>query len=435
MARPLENPSPDAAAPRVRRTGHPVGGTVPAITGAAAPGVVPGRSRGGSGGGAGAVARSRGIPPTDARNRRISDALEAWFVREARDLPWRRGRTAWSALVAELMLQQTQVSRVVPAFDRFMARFPAPADLARADDETLLTHWAGLGYYRRARLLRAAAAHIDAVCGGTVPRDASALRRLPGVGRYTAGAIASIVFGAREAIVDGNVTRVLARLEARRERADDDAGVRWTWARAESLVRASASPGVFNEALMELGATVCTRAQPACTACPLRRECRAAGLEDAGAPASIPPPKPAAVRRPLHIDAVAVIERGRILLERRPESGLWAGLWQMPARESSKAGGHDALLRWTRDHLPGWRPAAAPLHAFPHATTHRAVVIRVWRGERQATGSGRDRVSSDRVWQRLTVLDERPMSSAHRRAIEHAVALLPAGTRRDRGSA
>lgn len=379
--------------------------------------------------------RSRGTAPTDARDRRIAVALEAWFSREARDLPWRRGRTAWSALVAELMLQQTQVSRVVPAFERFMARFPTPGDLARADDETLLTSWAGLGYYRRARLLRAAASHIDAVCGGTVPQDASVLRSLPGIGRYTAGAIASIVFGAREAIVDGNVTRVLARLDARRERADDDPGTRWTWARAESLVRVASTPGIFNEALMELGATVCTRAQPACPACPLRRECRAAALQDADATASIPPPKQVAVRRPLHIDAVAVIERGRILLERRPESGLWAGLWQMPARESSKEGGHGALLRWTRDHLPGWRPAAVPLHAFPYATTHRAVVIRVWRGERQTPGSGRDRATADRVWQRLAVLEERPMSSAHRRAIGHALALLPAGTRRGPGSA
>ena len=212
-------------------------------------------------------------------------ALCAWFEHAARDLPWRKRkhRTGYGALVAEAMLQQTQVARVVERYPAFMLRFPNARSLANALEQEVLEEWRGMGYYRRARNLHAAAQMIVRNFGGRVPSKASVLRQLPGVGRYTAGAIASIVFGKPEPIVDGNVMRVLARLYAK-EGANGDAAA-WTWETADRLVKLaqrSGTPGVFNEAMMELGATVCTPGRPKCETCPLQRFCaaRARGLQD-----------------------------------------------------------------------------------------------------------------------------------------------------------
>lgn len=271
--------------------------------------------------------------------------LEHWFSRNARELPWRTTpRDPWCSLVAEAMLQQTQVSRVAGegpgtepgAFARFVARFPTPAALASADEAEVMALWAGLGYYRRARHLHAAARAIVERHGGRVPDDPAALRALPGVGRYTAGAIASIVFGRREPIVDGNVRRVLLRVAGN----DADPASRdtetWAWAEAARFVAASARPGAFNEGLMELGATVClpAPASPRCEACPWARACRARalGLED-----RIPRAKRPPRRGVLHLLVVVVRDgRGRLLLERRGPGGLWPGLWQPPTLESKR---------------------------------------------------------------------------------------------------
>jgi len=200
-------------------------------------------------------------PPRDTDRRRVR-ALERWFARHARDLPWRRRRTGYRALVAEVMLQQTQVSRVAERYVEFLRRFPTVRGLAEADEQEVLAAWQGLGYYRRARNLHAAARLIVAERGGRIPRTVDGLRQLPGVGRYTAGAIASIVYGAPAPIVDGNVQRVIARWDANDAPPADASTVAETWRRAEDLVGATARPGVLNEALMELGATVCTPVNP-----------------------------------------------------------------------------------------------------------------------------------------------------------------------------
>ena len=205
---------------------------------------------------------------------RISALLERWFAGAARDLPWRRRRNGWTSLVSEALLQQTQVARVAERFPEFMRLFPTPKAMALAGEAAVLRAWRGLGYYRRARSLHAAAVAVVERHGGRVPSDARRLRELPGVGRYTAGAVASIAFGKAEAIVDGNVMRVLARLADRRASTVDPAGQAWCWSQAERLAVAARRPGVTNEALMELGATVCTPANPRCDACPLARLCR-----------------------------------------------------------------------------------------------------------------------------------------------------------------
>lgn len=270
-----------------------------------------------------------------ARDARIVHRLVAWFDAARRDLPWRierpgGGRDPYRVLVSEVMLQQTQVARVLEKYDAFLARFPDADALARADLHDVLAAWAGLGYYRRARLLHAAARVIASRTGGLTP-DLDDLKALPGVGRYTAGAIASIAFNHAAPIVDGNVARVLARLDA--DPAANATSAQ-TWARATALVTiagAQAAAGRFNEGLIELGATVCTPRAPACGRCPLARECVARAR---GEPTRFPTPKPTAARRSIRVLCAAIHDpNGRLLVEQRPATGLWAGLWQMPALE------------------------------------------------------------------------------------------------------
>ena len=195
----------------------------------------------------------------DRINAKCVRLLCQWFRRNARDLPWRQRqhRSGYGALVAESMLQQTQVARVIESYKAFMRRVPTVKALAAADEQEVLTMWRGLGYYRRARNLHRAAKVVINDYGGRMPATANQLRHLPGVGRYTAGAIASIVHHQREPIVDGNVRRVLARWFAKKS-DDNSQGDRWAWSKATQLVAIAPNPGVFNEALMELGATICT---------------------------------------------------------------------------------------------------------------------------------------------------------------------------------
>lgn len=229
------------------------------------------------------------------------------------------------------MLQQTQVSRVVEKFGEFVDRFPTVESLASAEEHEVLGLWTGLGYYRRARNLHAAAKMVVAEFGSKVPREVDALRELPGVGRYTAGAIASIAHGEPAAIVDGNVARVLLRVHGKDAASDDKQVQGWLWERAESLVRAAEQPGVFNEGLMELGATVCVPGTPRCGECPLREMCIA---RREGRELEIPRPKARAARRDVYC-AVAVIRRGpgTIVVEQRGDDGMWAGMWQAPTIE------------------------------------------------------------------------------------------------------
>jgi A/G-specific adenine glycosylase len=226
------------------------------------------------------------------------------------------------------MLQQTRVETVIPYYERFLARFPSVEALAAADEEDVLREWAGLGYYARARNLHRAAAAVARDHDGVVPRDPESLAALPGVGRYTSGALRSIAFGERAALVDGNVKRVLARLSA--WRSPDPAQ---TWQLAEALLPEK-DPGDWNQALMELGATVCTPRKPACLACPLESLCAA---RRTGAPEQFPGAAKRAAVRAVRAIAGVVERRARVLLLRRPSHGLLGGLWELPSAEGSDA--------------------------------------------------------------------------------------------------
>ena len=340
----------------------------------------------------------------------LARAIEAWFRLARRELPWRpasldQPRDPYHCLVSELMLQQTQVSRVRERYARFIERFPTPHALARADEAEVLALWSGLGYYRRARLLHSAAKAIVDNHGGRFPSEPDQIRALPGVGRYTAGSIASLAFGARAPIVDGNVARVLLRVCA------DDAPPAQTrtqkrlWSQARALVDAAACPGVLNEGLMELGATVCTPRSPSCDTCPLRAMCASSAQ---GRQHEIPTPKPAATQKPLYCDAVRIRDaRGRYLIERRPREGLWGGLHQAPTLESGSRHARRAeLLAWigATELTPGER--------FTHQTTHRRVSFRVWQ-----CAPVRGMKTGHRTWATRSRLRELALSSPQRRIL------------------
>jgi A/G-specific adenine glycosylase len=267
--------------------------------------------------------------------------LLRWYQRHRRSLPWRATRDPFAIWVSEVMLQQTRVETVLRYYPRFLRRFPTIASLARARQSSVLAHWSGLGYYGRARSLHAAARLVVERHGGRLPRDPHRLRALPGIGRYTAGAIASIAFGARAAVVDGNVARVLARLSELPGPLRSPEFERRAWQLAERLVPRKA-PGDWNQALMELGATVCTATAPRCASCPVRRFCAAArtGTIDRH-PEAGDRPDSRAVRR-----ACVVVERGdRVLLAREDDRPLLRGLWRFPGVE---VGGRQSAARVAR---------------------------------------------------------------------------------------
>ncbi|MBX3377575.1 MAG: A/G-specific adenine glycosylase [Phycisphaeraceae bacterium] len=305
----------------------------------------------------------------------LARSISRWYVASARPLPWRTSpRDPYLALVSEFMLQQTQVARVLERFPAFIASFPSVHALASAPLSKVLAAWSGLGYYRRARNLHAAARHIVEHFNGRVPPDPESLQELPGVGRYTAGAISSIVFHRPVPIVDGNVARVLMRLDGKPFPHASPQALRWAWTQAESLLAAAAAarldPAPLNEGLMELGAIICTPRTPACNACPLSDRCTAfrKSLQN-----KIPAPRPSPTLPRRFCEAVIVRDsRGRLLVEQRPHSGMWAGLWQAPTWERS-----DRAAR--ANEVEAWIGAPVTRKArFRHATSHRDMRFTVW---------------------------------------------------------
>ena len=256
-------------------------------------------------------------------------ALLTWFDQHARTMPWREEPSPYRVWVSEVMLQQTQIATVIPYFERFMARFPTVQSLAQASLDEVLKLWEGLGYYRRARHLHQAAQIITRTHGGAIPADEQALLALPGVGRYTAGAIRSIAFGLPAPILDGNVKRVLARVDDIEEPIDLSRTEKQLWARAAELVDPD-HPGAFNQALMELGSLVCRPSQPACQACPVRHFCLA---YERGVQHLRPVRRPRKKTPHFHVVA-GVVWRPRhpeqFLIAKRPDDAMLGGLWEFP---------------------------------------------------------------------------------------------------------
>lgn len=310
--------------------------------------------------------------------RRARRRLGRWYAENRRDLPWRRTRDPYRIWVAEVMLQQTRVEVVVPYYERFLARFPEIGALAAAEEAEVLALWSGLGYYGRARRLHAAARRI-AQEGGNFPADPVALSRLPGIGDYTAAAVASIAFGRPVTVLDGNVERVAARLLGLAGDPKRAAGRRRLAAAAAALLD-PADPGASNQALMELGATLCTPRSPRCALCPLQSPCRARA---GGRPEDFPAPRRR--RRPERRERTAALVRrnGRLLLVRRDDaSPLLAGTWELPWVE----GDREPAAALARRYGGVWR-LERRIGTVRHAVTHRDIRLEVWEGS-LAAGAG-----------------------------------------------
>jgi len=341
--------------------------------------------------------------------------LLRWYDQAARDLPWRRTCDPYAVWVSETMLQQTRVETVIPYYERFLRRFPTLEALAEADEDEVLSHWSGLGYYRRARLLHAGAREVVARYGGKVPEQAQDRRALPGVGRYTAGAIGSIAFDKPEPVVEGNVTRVLARLYG----IDTPVGTARTtkrlWDEAARLVSGQ-RPGAFNQALMELGATVCSPQRPRCEVCPLATDCYAYAN---GHVEALPVVR--ARKAPSVVSLVAVVATcgrgsGRAVWLVRSQERLFGGLWGVPTvqRDGARLGDARAAL-----HAAGIsaRVRPEPTARIEHVLTHRRLEVDVFR----ATGADA-RASDTRRRFTATSLEEVGVSALTRRLLAAALA-------------
>ncbi len=329
----------------------------------------------------------------------LHSPLLAWYDAHRRDLPWRRTRDPYAIWASEIMAQQTQVGTVIPYWERWLARFPTVESLAAADEADVLGQWQGLGYYRRARLFLAGARWV--VANG-MPRTAVGWKAVPGVGAYTAGAIASIAFGDPAPLVDGNVERVYARLA---DDASADAALHrsaWRWA-TENLHEPR--PGDWNQALMELGATVCTPKNPACERCPLRSSCVA---YQKGTQAARPTP----AKRKATVDlrhAVWVPEfEGSYGMRQIPAGEWWEGMWEFPRASLSDEAALEALVG------EGWRQEAGVVR---HGVTHHRIEVRVTLVRCEARSPGLE-------WFAEEELRALPIPTPQRRALAKAKAVL-----------
>ena len=344
----------------------------------------------------------------------IRRRLLGWYDKHQRRLPWRArdGQAAdpYHVLVSEAMLQQTQVATVIDYFNRFIAAFPTLKSLAEADEQRVLTLWQGLGYYRRARNLHAAARMIVDEHEGRVPAEVDALLKLPGVGRYTAGAISSIAHNRHAPILDGNVARVLSRLYGIDRPVDAPKTRDELWRLANELVSPS-RPGDFNQALMELGALVCTKAKPACETCPLVKTCQA---YQTGRTLELP--VPAKRKAPTRVDhhIIAIHRRGRWLFEQREPGGLWSNMWQLPTCESWPAKvAPTAIEAWIEERFGLTIAPPHCCHRFTHQTTHRTIHFHLWRAK-VTTGRLKPRRGQ---WRTADDLADLPLANPQRKAV------------------
>jgi A/G-specific adenine glycosylase len=344
--------------------------------------------------------------------------LRAWFDRHRRDLPWRRDREAYRIWVSEVMLQQTQAATVVPYFERFVAAFPTLRALAVADEQDVLRLWEGLGYYRRARDLHRTARRLVADHEGRFPDDPAALRGLPGLGPYTTNAVLSQAFDRRLPILEANSQRVLSRLFGRAEDPRQGPARAWLWRAAEDLLPGrvgaahAAGAGDFNQALMELGALVCTPIAPRCTDCPLAQRCAAyrQGLQEA-IPARTPPPTPTEVQE----SAVVVRRADKVLLVQRPAEGRWGGLWEFPHGPLRGGETHEEAARRVLAEVTGIEARLGPeLLTVRHGITRFRVTLVCFEADFVA-GTFHSPLYVRGAWLSPAALASYPVSSPQRR--------------------
>jgi A/G-specific adenine glycosylase len=358
---------------------------------------------------------------TDSSPTGLADRLLAWYTLHARAIPWSGSRNPYAVWVSEIMLQQTQVETVIPYYTRWMQRFPTLASLAEASEQEVLSCWEGLGYYSRARSLHKAARQVVQDLSGNLPSDAIALQRLPGIGRYTAAAVASIAFGEDQAALDGNIRRVLARVFNLTEPARSPEGEQRLW----ELAAAHLPPGRagdYNQALMDLGATICTPHKPQCLRCPLAELCQARQL---GVQEQRPVNMPR--RRVPHITVTAwVLSRGgEVLITLRPSRGLLGGMWEFPGGKQEEGEDLPACLQRELQEELGIIVGVGELFGiYHHAYTHFSVTLHAFRCNLVA-GEPQPLHASELRWVPPARLKDFPMGKIDRlisRDLEHSSA-------------
>ncbi len=379
-----------------------------------------------------------GAVRTGRRAAGAARALLRWYAGAGRDLPWRRDPNPYRVLVSEVMLQQTTVETAVPYYERFLGAYPDVRSLAKARVEDLLALWSGLGYYQRARHLRAAARAVVRDHAGVIPDDGAALRRLPGVGAYTASAVLAIAHGRPEVALDGNLRRVLARLIAFRGDPRSRAGEETLRRAGGDLVRAG-DPSSVNQALMDVGASICTPRAPGCPACPLRSHCEARRLGIAG---RIPPRARNVASVPLTLAAAVLRRRGALLMRRRG-GALMTGMWEFPMLEWKGAPrrGEEAesLGRYIEDLAGAPARHLDRVASLRHSITRHRIRIDVFVGKagtppprgalKRGAGRGRGRGSGARTAQGNSAPEERVNSGRARDGCRVAEAAHPSGVR------
>ena len=343
----------------------------------------------------------------------LQQTLLDWYLSQGRDLPWRRSQDPYAIWVSEIMLQQTQVKTVIPYYQRWLAQFPTVEALAAADQQQVLKAWEGLGYYARARNLHRAAEQIVSLHGGVFPTDLESVMALPGIGRTTAGGILSAAFNAPLAILDGNVKRVLARLIAL-DRPPNKA-IKELWRLSEAILEPQ-NPKDFNQALMDLGATLCTRHNPNCLLCPWQRHCQAYNLNVQ----SELPMSESRAPLPHKRIGVAVIrnEQGQILIDRRRQEGLLGGLWEFPGGKVEPGETvQDCIRREIREELGIEIEVGDRLIVVDHAYTHFRVTLNVYHC-RLISGEPQPLECDQVLWVTLDEIDQYPFPKANTKIIE-----------------
>ena len=351
-------------------------------------------------GGSGAIAK-KAVATKVAALSGLVFRTQGWFRKHQRDLPWRHSYDPYRVWVSEVMLQQTRMEVVLTYYDHFLERFPSIERLAAASADDVTAAWSGLGYYRRARMLREGARAVRDRFEGTLPRDVESLQSIAGIGRYTAGAIASIAFQQRAPIVDGNVARILSRLFAIDEPVGSPALMRSAWIHSERLVGLASSPRDFNQGLMEIGALICKPSRPDCGRCPLRVDCLAFQTNRT---AELPAPKPKAKTRDLRVPLYLVLDRrGRVLM-RRERGPLMGDLFHLPHGDESLLTGSPLAIT-----------SAEMIGAFRHTITNRKVTFELF-----AAILPRKPRASEYIWIDPATLGDVPHSAYVRKALRLA---------------
>ncbi len=349
---------------------------------------------------------------TATRIKLLRRGLLSWFRRYALPLPWRASRDPYAIWVSEVMLQQTQIRTVIPYYERFLAAFPTVTALAHAPLERVLQLWEGLGYYRRAHQLHAAAQRIMVQHQGRIPNEPDRFAELPGVGRYTLGAVLSQAFDLRLPILDGNVARVLTRYCACQAPIKSPAAQTWLWSVAEKILP-NKNVGAFNQALMELGQRICTLKQPSCLLCPISRECAARQL---GIQKQIPKASPRVRFTACAIDVAIIGRADKVLVVQRPAKGRWANLWEFPQwdRQQDKVPNQIEITRQFKEltgiQVSDWQPA----DQLRHVITRFVLTFNVWRGQ-GVKGRFVSKLYQDHRWLPVSKLSGLPFSRPMRK--------------------